>query len=86
MSGGALGVGMKIDRRDRKDKVFHLLRMKRRVTGGENTALANPQQGNPVVPGFLAYPIDGGVDVVVDIVVDREPALGSAGLAPVDQP
>ena len=86
MSRGALGVGMKIDRRNRKDQVFHLLRMQGRITGGENSAFADPEQRNLVVPGFPTYAIDRGVDVVVHVVVDREPALGSARLAPVDQP
>ena len=31
-------------------------------------------------------PIDGGVDVVVHIIIDRKPAFGPARLTPVDQP
>ncbi len=60
--------------------------MQGRIAGGKDTTLANPQKRNLIVPCFLTYPIDGGVDIVVHVVVDREPALGSSWLTPIDQP
>ena len=36
--------------------------------------------------GLLRDPVDGGIDVVIDVIIDGQPSLGSAGLAPVDQP
>ena len=86
MGGSALGVSMKIDRSNRQNQIFHLFRMQCSITGGENSTLTDPKQRNLVVAGFLTYAIDGGVDVVIHIIIDREPTFGSARLAPVDQP
>src|SRR4029453_2613851 len=49
-------------------------------------AFANTEQRDLVVAGLLRDPIDGGIDVVIDVIIDGQPSLGSAGLAPVDQP
>src|SRR6516165_792385 len=42
------GIAVKIDRRDRKDKCLHGLRMKRGIAGGENAAFANTKQADLV--------------------------------------
>ena len=86
MCGLVLDIGMEVDRGDGEDEVLHLLRMQRGVTGREDATFADAEQRNLVVPGLLRDPIDGGIDIIVDVVVDGEPALGSAWLAPVDQP
>ena len=84
--GLVLDVGMEIDRRDRDDEILNLLRMQRGVAGREDAALADAKQRDLVVAGLLRDPVDGGIDVVIDVVIDGQPALGSARLAPVDQP
>ena len=86
MGGLVLDVGMEVDRGDRDDEVLHLLRMQRGVTGREDAAFADAEQRDLVVAGFLRDTVDGGIDVIVDVVVDGQPTLGSARLAPVDQP
>ena len=60
--------------------------MQGRVACRKDAAFADAEQCDLVVAGLLRDAIDGGIDVVIDIVVDGEPALASAGLAPVDQP
>src|SRR6202142_839802 len=64
-----LDVGVKIDRRDRNDQIFHLLRMQRGVTSREDAAFANAEQRHLIVPSILRDAIDRGVDVIVHIVV-----------------
>jgi hypothetical protein len=86
VGGLVLDVGVKIDRGDRDDQVLHLLRVQRGVARCEYAALANTEQRHPVVSGLLRDAIDGGIDVIVHVVVDGEPAFGAARLAPIDQP
>ena len=86
MRGLVLDIGMEINRRDRDDQVFHLFWMQRGVTRRKDAALADTEKRDPIVPGLLRDAIDGGIDVVVHVVVDGQPPLGSARPAPVDQP
>ena len=86
VGGLVLDVGVEVDRGDGDDEVLHLLRMQRGVTGRKDAALADAEQRDLVVTGLLRDPVDGGIDVIIDVIVDGQPALGSARLAPVDQP
>ena len=60
--------------------------MQRGVTGRKDAAFADTEQRDLVVAGLLRDAVDSGIDVVIDVVIDGEPPLGSARLAPVDQP
>ena len=86
VGGLVLDVGVEIDRRDRDDEILHLLRMQRGVTGRKDAAFADAEQRDLVVAGLLRDPVDRRIDVVIDVIVDGQPPLGSARLAPVDQP
>ena len=86
VGGLVLDVGVKVDRGDGDDEILHLLGMQRGVAGRKDAAFADAEQRDLVVAGLLRDAVDGGIDVVIDVVVDGEPSLGSARLAPVDQP
>ena len=79
-------IGMKVDRRDCQNEIFDLVGMQRGVARHEHAALADAEQRDLVVSGFAADALDRGVNVIVDIVVDRQPAFGPGRLTPVDQP
>ena len=79
-------IGVEIDRRDRQDELVDLVRVQRGVAGREDAALADAEQRDLVVSGFTADPLYRGMDVVIDIVVDRQPSFGTRGLAPINQP
>ena len=86
MGGLVLHVSMEVDRRNGDDQVFHPFRMQRGVTRREHAAFANAEQRHLIVSGILRDAIDRGINVIIHVVVDGEPAFGPAGLAPVDQP
>src|ERR1700690_4550999 len=81
-----LDVSVKIDRRDRNDQIFHLLRMQSGVARRKDTALADAEQRHPVVSGLLCNAVDRSIDIIVHVVVDGEPTLGAPRLSPIDQP
>src|SRR5581483_12030698 len=86
MFGRVLTVGMEVDRRDGQDQVFDFVGVQGRITGREHTAFANAEQSYPIMTSLPANALDGRMDVVIDIVIDFEPALRAAWPAPIDQP
>ena len=77
------GVAMEVDGRDREDEVLHRLGMEGGVAGGEHPALADAEQADLVEAVALADELDAFAEVAVDVVVERQPAIGTGRVAPV---
>ena len=77
-------VAVEVDRRDGQDHVLDGVGLERGVAGREHAAFADAEQVH-LVDAVPARDLgDRAGEVVVDIVVDRQPAVGAARVAPVD--
>src|SRR5215217_8833734 len=74
---------MEVDWRDREDEVLHRLRVEGGVAGGEHPAFADAEQVDLVEAVALADELNAFAEVAVDVVVEREPAIGAGRVAPV---
>ncbi len=59
--------------------------MQRGIAQRECTALADTEQVDRIQPMTFAHHVDATIKVAVDVIVQRQPAIRTIGIAPVDQ-
>ena len=67
------------------DQVANAVGVQRCVARREHASFADPEQRDLVDAVRLAYVLDARREIVVDVVVDREPAIRARRVAPVDR-
>jgi hypothetical protein len=67
-----------------RTRVLHGLGVEGGVAGREDPALADAEQADLVEAVALADELDASGQVAIDVVVERQPAVGTGRIAPVD--
>src|SRR3954447_8721357 len=79
-----VGVAVEVNRRDGEDEVLHRLGVEGGVARREHPALADTKQADLVDAVALTDELDASVQVAIDVVVERQPAIGAGWVAPID--
>ena len=76
---------LEIHRGDHGDQIPHLVLVQRGVAQAEGTALADAEQIDLIQTVSPANHVHAAIQVAVDVIVQRQAAVGAIRVAPVDQ-